>query len=588
MRRAFPRERAGARLPVAVLLASVLVASVAGAVGAPPARAADPYAADPLHLVPFADTAQRLYTVGTDRWEVWVCDVPGWSAAVDPGTVAAGLNANVAPYFAWVSGGDYSPTFAAGGRVASADAVSPDPARPESLAAPGCESAVSAAATSNPHGALIVLDGGFDEGYATMGAVCPEPPFTGCSTSYPANARTVVVGAATVTTTEPFPAPQWITVAHEMGHALAWGHSFSGLTIDPSTGAVDRYDNPMDVMSGGVHSGLPIGTVGYFRYAAGWITPAEAVVHEAGLASYVLRSDPAAPGIHLVVIPSPEPGRFFTLDARRRASYDAPLPRSGVEVYEVDQRREVACALPSAWPATWPCFGPLVRVTPFPATAGRTSTAHVLGIDDAVRVGRFLVTVVAADTGSLTVRVADVGSGRFVDDDGNPHERDIEAIATLGITSGCAVDRYCPAAAVTRGEMAAFLVRALGEVPSLRQGSFPDVPADAWYTPFVERLAEIGITVGYDDGTFRPGATVSRAEMAVFLARAFGTAPLPPAVGIFADVPPAEWYAPAAEEIRRLGFTDGCATAPLRYCPADPVRRDHMATFLARAVGAGL
>ncbi|MGA7280180.1 MAG: hypothetical protein WBZ40_00210, partial [Acidimicrobiia bacterium] len=54
--------------------------------------------------------------------------------------------------------------------------------------------------------------------------------------------------------------------------------------------------------------------------------------------------------------------------------------------------------------------------------------------------------------------------GSFVDDDGNVHEGGIEAIAAAEITQGCnppANDRYCPDRVVTRGQMAAFLSRAL-------------------------------------------------------------------------------------------------------------------------------
>jgi hypothetical protein len=50
----------------------------------------------------------------------------------------------------------------------------------------------------------------------------------------------------------------------------------------------------------------------------------------------------------------------------------------------------------------------------------------------------------------------------FADDDGTTHEADINALAAAGITSGCAPDRYCPTRTVSRGEMAAFLHRALG------------------------------------------------------------------------------------------------------------------------------
>jgi hypothetical protein len=38
----------------------------------------------------------------------------------------------------------------------------------------------------------------------------------------------------------------------------------------------------------------------------------------------------------------------------------------------------------------------------------------------------------------------------------------IEALAAAGITSGCGGGNYCPDAAVTRGQMAVFLAKALG------------------------------------------------------------------------------------------------------------------------------
>ena len=50
---------------------------------------------------------------------------------------------------------------------------------------------------------------------------------------------------------------------------------------------------------------------------------------------------------------------------------------------------------------------------------------------------------------------------RFTDDDGSIFESEIEILSSYGITSGCEVDKYCPDDPVTRGQMAAFLVRAL-------------------------------------------------------------------------------------------------------------------------------
>ena len=57
------------------------------------------------------------------------------------------------------------------------------------------------------------------------------------------------------------------------------------------------------------------------------------------------------------------------------------------------------------------------------------------------------------------------GDGTFRDDDGSVFEADIERLSAAGITKGCnppVDDRFCPDDAVTRGEMAAFLVRAVG------------------------------------------------------------------------------------------------------------------------------
>ena len=98
-----------------------------------------------------------------------------------------------------------------------------------------------------------------------------------------------------------------------------------------------------------------------------------------------------------------------------------------------------------------------------------------------------------------------------------------EELYLQDITTGCATDplRYCPDESVTRAEMAVFIVRALRAQVGPAQGTFSDVPTDAWYAPYVEELALLGITVGYGDGTYRPKNTITRAEMAVMVDKAF-------------------------------------------------------------------
>jgi hypothetical protein len=209
-----------------------------------------------------------------------------------------------------------------------------------------------------------------------------------------------------------------------------------------------------------------------------------------------------------------------------------------------------------------------------------------------VTLGEITISVSAATTTSFTVHVEDSRVGnRFIDDDGNPHEANIEAIAELGLTEGCNPplnNQFCPDNLVTRAEMSVFLVQAMGEAGNLPtyQGYFSDVASAAWYAPWVERLSELGVTAGFPDGTFRPDETVTRGQMAVFLITAFDhVAELTDPIGVFADVDITKYYADDAELLRILDITAGCAIDPLRYCPDDPVRRDHMATFLAKALG---
>jgi hypothetical protein len=564
------------RLALAAVMVLVMVPAA-------PAAAA-PFDADPLDLVPFADTAMRVYSQGTDTWEVWVCTVPGHAPTLNSQSVVNGLNSQITPYFEWLSGSRYRPVFVLGGVVSSDQPL--EFGAPEEPFATDCQTKVRGGSTGGENGALIVVDAPFDAGYGTAGGVCPEAPFSGCTTEYPGNFREVVVTAATVSTVGPFDGPQWITVAHEMGHGLNMPHSYSGLTIDPNTGSADRYDNPMDVMSGAFHTNGPIGTHAYNRYAAGWIDPNQVVIHQSGIAEYQLAAIGSA-GTAMVVLPSTDQGRFFVLDARRRTSYDASLPISGVEIHEVDTRRDVACALPAEWPDAWPCFATLVRIRQFPAQQGIASTSHVLGIDDTQTIESFTVTVTGATPGSFSIRVGGLDRGRFLDDDGLDAEPDIETIAELGITLGCNPpdnDMFCPGAGVTRSEMAAFIIRALDETDNIGpyQGLFSDVDDGAWYAGYVERLAQLNITTGTGPEVFAPDRVVSRSEMAAFLIRAFGSGEAGEVVGVFADVPGDAWYVSEVEELYELGVTRGCDIAPLRYCPNAPVTRAQMASFLAR------
>ena len=91
------------------------------------------------------------------------------------------------------------------------------------------------------------------------------------------------------------------------------------------------------------------------------------------------------------------------------------------------------------------------------------------------------------------------------------------------ITLGCGSDSYCPTEPVLREQMAAFIMRALGEYapPSPPTQRFQDVEPSSPFYNYIDRMAELGITLGCGNGNFCPGDSVTRGQMAAFLNRAF-------------------------------------------------------------------
>jgi PKD repeat protein len=112
----------------------------------------------------------------------------------------------------------------------------------------------------------------------------------------------------------------------------------------------------------------------------------------------------------------------------------------------------------------------------------------------------------------------DVGAGDFA-------AAWIEQLYADGITAGCGNNNYCPSAEITRDQMAVFLLRAKygpAYSPPAATGVFADVSLGHWAVHWIEALAAEGITAGCGNGNYCPSGAVTRAQMAVFLVRAFG------------------------------------------------------------------
>ncbi len=165
---------------------------------------------------------------------------------------------------------------------------------------------------------------------------------------------------------------------------------------------------------------------------------------------------------------------------------------------------------------------------------------------------------------------------------------DIAWLRDQGITKGCnppANTMYCPKRAVTRGEMAAFLSRAL-DLPPVGAGDWFTDDATSIYQDDINRIAAAGITMGCNPPAntwFCPTQPVTRQQMASFLVR-----------GMSLDVGAGlDWFTDDDDSVhesnidrlRTSWVTFGCnPPTENHFCPTTPVTREQMAAFLHRAL----
>ena len=157
----------------------------------------------------------------------------------------------------------------------------------------------------------------------------------------------------------------------------------------------------------------------------------------------------------------------------------------------------------------------------------------------------------------------------------------IEQLYHEGITGGCSASPplYCPNDAVTRAQMAVFLLRTehgSGYAPPTCSppGIFADVSCPSGFAvDWIEQLYHEGITGGCSSSPllYCPDEAATRAQMAVFLLRTehgSGYTP-PPCMGIFADVAcPGGFAVDWIEQLYNEGITGGCGSVPPTPTPS--------------------
>lgn len=97
----------------------------------------------------------------------------------------------------------------------------------------------------------------------------------------------------------------------------------------------------------------------------------------------------------------------------------------------------------------------------------------------------------------------------------------IDLLASKLIVDGVTDTTFEPDRDVTRAEFAAMVIRSLSLNPVSGSSTFNDVSSNAWYAGVVGAAAQAGIVDGYEDGSFRPDARITREELAAMVVRAY-------------------------------------------------------------------
>ena len=149
---------------------------------------------------------------------------------------------------------------------------------------------------------------------------------------------------------------------------------------------------------------------------------------------------------------------------------------------------------------------------------------YAAGITIGCRSGTFCIhnDVLRGQMASFVARalaLPPVSTDYAVDDAASVHEDNINRIYAAGIPLSCGPGLYCPSDVITREHMAVFLYRAL-DLPDAENDVFTD-DEGSLYEREINAIASAGITLGCADGLFCPDEAVSRGQMASFLVRAF-------------------------------------------------------------------
>ena len=160
----------------------------------------------------------------------------------------------------------------------------------------------------------------------------------------------------------------------------------------------------------------------------------------------------------------------------------------------------------------------------------------------------------------------------------------IQQLYDAGVVSGTSATTFEPTAVVTRAQFVTMLAGLQGaDVSAYTSGRFTDVPANAWYAPYVNWAADNGVVYGVSDTEFAPNDEITRQDMAVMLCRyaeqfgiQLGTGT--PAVTFTDEADIAGYALPSVQALQRAGVISGMPDGSFR--PRDTATREQACVVL--------
>lgn len=161
----------------------------------------------------------------------------------------------------------------------------------------------------------------------------------------------------------------------------------------------------------------------------------------------------------------------------------------------------------------------------------------------------------------------------------------VEDLVNRGVVNGYDDGTFRPDAPVTRAEFLKMALVALDYeiAESVSEKPFTDVEALEWYAPYVAAAKEAGITSGYSDGTFKPDRQIQRAEALKMLFLAANIEVSAEGSSEFPDVAESDWFFAYVKKARELGIVGGYTNG--NFGPGDPMTRGQVAKVIIMLLG---